>query len=76
MELITILGPILSKSAVFPDSEAKLAKIYFASSNEFAEEESREMYGFGLGARNFGDVQSAMESLRGTVASIQVCEID
>ena len=64
---------MLTKSAVFPDAEAKLAKIYFVSSNEFAEEESHDMYGFGLGARNFGDVQSAMESLRGTASSVQVC---
>ncbi|ORY44773.1 hypothetical protein BCR33DRAFT_659465, partial [Rhizoclosmatium globosum] len=54
-ELLTILGPYFAKPAVFDDDQGKLGKTYFAN----------------LGTRNFGDVESAITNLRGTISSVQ-----
>ncbi|KAJ3414089.1 hypothetical protein HDV05_007123 [Chytridiales sp. JEL 0842] len=71
MELLTILGPVFARCAAFPDAEGKLANIYFASSNPFAEEGVQDSDGTWVGARNLGDVKSNQNSLRGIISGVQ-----
>ncbi|KAJ3082921.1 hypothetical protein HDU99_001175 [Rhizoclosmatium hyalinum] len=70
-ELLTILGPYFAKPAVFDDDQGKLGKTYFASANPFGESSNRDREGQDLGTRNFGDVESAITNLRGTISSVQ-----
>ncbi|KAJ3199319.1 hypothetical protein HDU67_002909, partial [Dinochytrium kinnereticum] len=71
-EETSMLGPFLSRTACLSDSEGKVAETYFASSNAFAElDDGQDQDGFSLGARNLGDVKSAMTSLRNMIAIVQ-----
>ncbi|KAJ3072802.1 hypothetical protein HDU98_002881 [Podochytrium sp. JEL0797] len=70
-ELLTILGPYFSKPCVFNDEQGKVGKTYFASSNAFGESSNRDREGLDIGTRNFGDVESAMTNLRGTISNVQ-----
>ncbi|KAJ3297362.1 hypothetical protein HDU76_006628, partial [Blyttiomyces sp. JEL0837] len=71
MEVLTILGPFLARSSVFPDPEGKIATTYFASSNPFGESGNVDNEGSSLGSRNYADVKSAQSSLRDMVATVQ-----
>ncbi|KND04737.1 hypothetical protein, variant [Spizellomyces punctatus DAOM BR117] len=70
IEILTILGPFLSKISSFPDADPALADHYFGSSNAFAEG-GASLDGFYIGSRNPGDVRSSMESLRNITALAQ-----
>ncbi|KAI9339915.1 ubiquitin elongating factor core-domain-containing protein [Obelidium mucronatum] len=70
-ELLTILGPYFAKPCVFNDEQGKVGQTYFASGNAFAETSNHDREGQDIGSRNFGDVESAMTNLRGTISAVQ-----
>lgn len=71
-ETLSILGPFISRTGIFPDSDPAIAKKYFGSS-DFAFDDSAEIdddrY---VGSRNYGEVKSAQEGLTGLSATAVV----
>ncbi|KAJ3107752.1 hypothetical protein HDU97_003422 [Phlyctochytrium planicorne] len=72
IELASILGPLLSRASCLSDSPGRIAETYFASSDPFAEFDEGEEARGSIGARNMGDVKSAMSSLRDLIGSAQI----
>lgn len=70
VETLSILGPFLSRTTIFPDGDTTLAKKYFGS-NEFTDTpiEDDDRY---VGSRNRGDIKSAHSLLRDTSAAVVV----
>ncbi|KAI8905797.1 ubiquitin elongating factor core-domain-containing protein [Entophlyctis helioformis] len=62
IEVLPILGPFLSRTGTFPDSDPELPSKYFPSASPFGGSAVDE-YGFAIGARNAGDVRSAKTAL-------------
>nr|KAJ3420144.1 hypothetical protein HK105_006035 [Polyrhizophydium stewartii] len=63
IEIMPVLGPFFSRTGIYPDSDPELPGKYFASSNPFGED-SFDNYGQPIGARNYGDVETAKSGLR------------
>ncbi|XJO72710.1 hypothetical protein BDV3_003791 [Batrachochytrium dendrobatidis] len=63
VEVMSILGPFLSRTGIFPDSDPEIAAKYFSSSNPFGEDMT-DQRGNSIGARNNADVKTAMNGLR------------
>ncbi|KAJ3115786.1 hypothetical protein HK100_001231, partial [Physocladia obscura] len=70
-EILTILGPFFAKPAVFNDETGKISQTYFASANPLSENSNTDREGQSIGERNYGDVQSVTENLRGTISTVQ-----
>ncbi|KAI8620007.1 ubiquitin elongating factor core-domain-containing protein [Chytriomyces sp. MP71] len=70
-ELLTILGPYFAKPVAFNDETEKLGKSYFSSADAFGENSNRDREGMDIGNRNYGDVESTMTNLRGTISAVQ-----
>ncbi|KAJ3028979.1 UNVERIFIED_CONTAM: hypothetical protein HDU68_000419 [Siphonaria sp. JEL0065] len=70
-ELLTILGPYFAKPCVFNDEQGKVGTTYFGSAGAMSETSNRDREGQDIGPRNFGDVESAMSNLRGTISTVQ-----
>jgi ubiquitin conjugation factor E4 B len=62
-EVLSILGPFLSRSSVFSDVDPIIASTYFPNSNSFGEYITN-VEGSHIGNRNASDVKSAMNALR------------
>jgi ubiquitin conjugation factor E4 B len=64
VELLSVLGPFFAKTTAFADSDPTIGEAYFPRNDMFnAAGTENELRGVFIGARNPGDVQSAMESL-------------
>ncbi len=74
LEVLSILGPFLSKISSFPDSDPAVADQYFASSNPFSYEAGLdvEVNGYCIGARNYGDIKSSANALRSILSNTTV----
>lgn len=72
IEVVSFLGPFFAKLGIFPDSDPTIAESYFQSNDPYGLGASigEEYDGIGMGARNPGDVKSAQNSFRTTMASI------
>jgi ubiquitin conjugation factor E4 B len=71
IEWISILGPLLSRTSIFPDGDPTLADRYFGSSGYFQDGLDFEDDRF-QGSRNIGDVKSAQTGLRDLSGSVIV----
>ncbi|KAI8823342.1 ubiquitin elongating factor core-domain-containing protein [Fimicolochytrium jonesii] len=71
MEVVTVLGPFFGRLTAFPGADPTLAEHYFGSGATFGDRAARMSDGFYIGARNPGDVKSAMTSLRSIVQGVQ-----
>ncbi|KAI8898611.1 ubiquitin elongating factor core-domain-containing protein [Globomyces pollinis-pini] len=71
VEFLSILGPLLSQTSIFPDSDPALADRYFGGDGTYPDS-MFEPDGRGLGSRNLGNVNSAMMSLRDASNLVQM----
>lgn len=72
-EILSFLGPFFSRPTGFPDSDPAFADTFFAPDNPFGDAgDGAEMNGIDIGARNPGNVKSAMTNLRGIMETVQV----
>ncbi|KAJ2998080.1 hypothetical protein HDV02_004905 [Globomyces sp. JEL0801] len=71
VEFLSILGPLLSQTSIFPDSDPALADRYFGGDGTYPDS-MFEPDGRGLGSRNLGNVNSAMMSLRDASNLVQL----
>lgn len=74
IELLSLLGPLLSRLSIFGDHESGFCKRYFGSDNAnvYGSELCKEMRGNIIGARNSGDIKSCQDSIRQSVAGTVV----
>jgi ubiquitin conjugation factor E4 B len=70
MEMLTILGPFMSRLSIFPDSDPNLPLQYFGSSGYVMDGTYDAVTG--VGGRNHADVKSAQKALRDLSTSVQV----
>ena len=70
IEMLSILGPLLSRLSIFPDNDPSLPKKYFGS-NGILPDELETING--IGSRNQADVKSAKNAMRDSSAVVQVC---
>ena len=71
IEIMSILGPFLSRTSIFPDTDPTLAEKYFPSF-DVGGPDSFDARGTSIGARNYDAVKTAMASLRDTSTIIEV----
>jgi ubiquitin conjugation factor E4 B len=69
IEMLTIMGPFLSRLSIFPDSDPSLPVKYFGSNGILPDELDTIN---GIGSRNNADVKTAKNAMRDSSAVVQV----
>ena len=69
IEMLTIMGPFLSRLSIFPDNDPSLPVKYFGSNGILPDELDTTN---GIGSRNQADVKTAKNAMRDSSAVVQV----